>query len=741
MADNLSSRPAGSPPFGALPAGYVLGQYQLQGVLGVGGFGITYRAADNRLRRPVAIKEYLPSDFAARAGDASVRPRAPTDQEMFRWGLTRFLDEARTLAALNDAPNIVHVYDFLEANGTGYMVMELVEGEPLDKIVARLGKLTAPSVLPMTQALLRGLEAVHRAGYLHRDIKPANVLLRPNGEPVLVDFGAARMSMGKRTQVMTSIYSPGYAPPEQYAQGAEARKQGPWSDLYALAATLYHVITGSAPADAIRRLAKDNYVPLTQSAAGQFPPGFLSAVDAALALPVERRPQSVIAWNQMLFGDAYGAGPLSRGGPPGLFAPPPMSMQGTPPGASMRGGPMPGAPMQGPPMQGPPMHGAPMQGPPMHGASMQGGYPQAGAAWPGAPYGSAPPASHGFDPAAASRGGMPPPGAPPQSFAPPPPSPFPGHSRPPGAPPARRGGTGIWIAIGTLAVLLLAVGAGAYYYLCGLTTSCSSSGGDTTACYEEVARVRVEIQRVVATLPGQTAAAPAPGLTCSQELTRAKAELARLQELARSQSKTPPVVVPSRPEPIPLPPPPVDVKPPVVEPPPPPVEPKPPVVEPRPPAPPVDTAPVPAPPVPTPPPTPPVVEPKPPTPTPAPPPPTPPVATPKPPPQPAPPPPVEPPSPYAVHEGRWFGSANLLRESGQGRCAPVFTLTGMVRDNIFNGTSSLGGSAAIRIRSRTKRVTDIALPGVAVRSTNGTFDNFNFETATGCVYAVRMFRQ
>ncbi|HEX2886080.1 MAG TPA: hypothetical protein VHP59_06555, partial [Vineibacter terrae] len=490
-------------------------------------------------------------------------------------------------------------------------------------------------------------------------------------------------------------------------------------------------------------------VPLTQSAAGQFPPGFLSAVDAALALPVERRPQSVIAWNQMLFGDAYGTGPLSRGGPPGLFAPPPMSMQGAPPpGASMRGGPMPGPPMhgasmQGPPMQGVSMQGAPMQGPPMHGApmhgaSMQGGYPQAGAAWPGAPYGSTPPASHGFDPAAVSRGGgMPPPGTPPQSFAPAPPSPFPGHSRPPAAPPAKRGGAGIWIAVGALTVLLLAVGAGAYYYLCGLTTSCSNSGGDTTACYEELARVRVEIQRVIATLPGQTAAAPAPGLTCSQELTRAKAELARLQELARSQPKTPPVVVPPRPEPIPLPPPPVDVKPPVVEPPPPPVEPKPPVAEPKPPTPPVDTTPVPAPPVPTPPP-PPVVEPKPPTPTPAPPPP---VATPKPPPQPAPPPPVEPSSPYAVHEGRWFGSANLLRESGQGRCAPVFTLTGMVRDNIFNGTSSLGGTAAIRIRSRTKRVTDIALPGVAVRSTNGTFDNFNFETATGCVYAVRMFRQ
>jgi len=718
MVDNPGSRSTGRGlHYGALPAGYPLGQYRFQSVLGVGGFGITYRALDDRLRRPVAIKEFLPSDFATRVNGIEVRPRAPSDQEMFTWGLTRFLDEARVLAALNDAPNIVHVYDYLEANGTGYMVMELIEGEPLDKLLARIGKIPPPSLPPLLQQLLRGLEAVHRAGYLHRDIKPGNVLVRPSGEPVLVDFGAARMSMGKRTQIMTSIYSPGYAPPEQYAFGtAEANKQGPWSDLYALASTLYHAITGSAPADSVRRLAKDNYVPLTQAAAGQYPPGFLAAIDSALALPVERRPQSVPAWSQMLFGD-------SRGYP---------------------GGPQqPAVAGHGPMSQGGPYAAA---GP----AIAQGAYAPASGAW-GAPGGGTyghPPPGQGFDAAIASRSGAhaPATGQGQQAYAPP--APPPPYSRSPAPPTKRSGGAGLWIALGALVVLLLAGGAGAYYFFCVLKTYCESAAPeDPMACYEDLARVRAEIQRVLARLPGQPAPSSSPGLSCKDELAKAKADLQRLQELERTRppTTTPPPVVTPRP--------PVDPKPPIAEPP---LEPKPPVVEPRPPTPPVDTTPKPPvvepqPPVPPVDVKPPVAEPRPPTTPPVdttpvlrppvaePKPPTPPVI-PRPPTTPPQPPPTEPPSPYAVHEGRWFGSANLTRDQS-GRCAPVFTLNGMVRDNIFTGTSSVHGSASIRIRSRTKRVTDMSLPGVAVKSTNGTFDSFAMETSTGCIYAVRMFRQ
>ncbi|HKU99979.1 MAG TPA: hypothetical protein VJR58_32085, partial [Vineibacter sp.] len=296
-------------------------------------------------------------------------------------------------------------------------------------------------------------------------------------------------------------------------------------------------------------------------------------------------------------------------------------------------------------------------------------------------------------------------------------------------------------------------GAGAYYYLCVLKTYCESTPDDPAACYEDLARTRAEIQRVLARLPGQSAPPSTPGLSCKEELAKARADLQRLQELERTRPPTtiPPVVTPK---------PPVEPKPPVSEPQPPipPLEPKPPVVEPKPPTPPVDTTPKPPvvepqPPAPPVEPRPPVVEPKPPTPPPVdttpvpkppvaePKPPTPPPVVTKPPSTPQPPPPTEPPSPYAVHEGRWFGSANLTREPGGGRCAPVFTLNGMVRDNIFTGTSSVHGSASIRIRSRTKRVTDMSLPGITVKSTNGTFDAFTMETANGCIYAVRMFRQ
>jgi serine/threonine protein kinase len=729
MTDNPASRASGRGlHFGALPAGYPLGQYRLQSVIGVGGFGITYRATDERLRRPVAIKEYLPTDFAIRVGGIEVRPRSPSDQEMFTWGLTRFLDEARVLAALNDAPNIVHVYDYLEANGTGYMVMELIEGEPLDKVLARVGKVPAQSILALLPSLLKGMEAVHRAGYLHRDIKPANILVRTTGEPVLVDFGAARMSMGQRTQVMTSIYSPGYAPPEQYAFGTDANKQGPWSDIYAMAATLYHAITGVPPADAVRRLAKDTYTPLTQSAAGQYQPGFLSAVDAALSLAIDRRPQSVAAWTQMLFGDSRMGG-LPASGPPSV------------PGAFAAGA---GA------MYAAPAYGAPPSQP---GAYPAVGYPPAGPpSAPGWPPGTTggPPPGPAFDAAAGGNSARLRPDAIPsqQAFAPgvPPPAPYYQPTPSVGAPP-RRGGAGIWIAVGVLALLLVAGGAGAFYYFCIFKTYCDNSEeDDASACYEELARVRVEIQRIRARLPNAPAATPAPrSLTCREELDAAKAELGRLQELARNPPPTPPVepkppiVEPKPPVVEPKPPtPPVDTKP-MVEPKPPVVEPKPPVVEPKPPTPPVDTKPT-VEPKPT------VVEPKPPTPPPSPP--KPPVE-PKPPPSPvipkppAPPPtpPTEPPSQYEVHEGRWFGSANLVREADRGRCAPAFTLNGVVKDNIFHGSSSLGGSASIRIRSRTKRVADLSLPGLTVRSTSGTFESFNLETTTGCIYTVRMFRQ
>ena len=281
----------------ALPTGYRVGRYTLSAVLGEGGFGITYRARDEALRRDVAIKEYLPADVAVREDDTTIRPRSESDTQLYHWGLQRFVDEARTLAAMS-APNIVAVHDFMETNGTGYMVMELIEGRSLAMILDRDGPMSADRLMPITRQLLGGLEAVHARGYLHRDIKPGNILIRPNGQPVLVDFGAARISRRSGTHAMTSVYTPGYAPAEQYAADGE---QGPWTDIYALAATLYEAITGWPPPDATTRLLADRMVPATEAAAGKFPDSFLAGIDAGLGVRKENRPLSVGVWRAMLF--------------------------------------------------------------------------------------------------------------------------------------------------------------------------------------------------------------------------------------------------------------------------------------------------------------------------------------------------------------------------------------------------------------------------------------------------------
>ncbi len=322
--DNKDASPAAQDHLVALRAGYRIGHYTIVSVLGEGGFGITYRARDETLRRDVAVKEYLPADLAIRDHDTTIRPRSKADVELYQWGLQRFVDEGRTLAAL-DAPGVVRVYDFVEANGTAYMVMELVLGESLAHRLDRAGPLPPAELTAMTAHLLQGLDIVHRAGYLHRDIKPANILIRPTGHAVLVDFGAARAARRPGTgsaRALTSVYTPGYAPPEQYA--GDGSDQGPWTDLYALAATLYEAVTGHAPPDATSRLMSDRMVPAREVAAGRHAPAFLAGIDAALALRREQRPQSVAAWLAMLRGDATTAPAIAPATPaPSVRKPPP----------------------------------------------------------------------------------------------------------------------------------------------------------------------------------------------------------------------------------------------------------------------------------------------------------------------------------------------------------------------------------------------------------------------------------
>jgi len=182
----------------ALPSGFRLGKYELQAVLGQGGFGITYRAWDRELDRAVAVKEYLPADSAIRVDGSTVKARSKVEDEGFAWGLTRFLDEARALARFENAPGIVRVYDYMQANGTAYMVMALIDGTPLSGIYRREGPLDEARLKSIILPLLDGLEQVHATGFLHRDIKPANILIRRDGVPVLIDFGAARQAVGEK---------------------------------------------------------------------------------------------------------------------------------------------------------------------------------------------------------------------------------------------------------------------------------------------------------------------------------------------------------------------------------------------------------------------------------------------------------------------------------------------------------------------------------------------------------------
>ena len=294
----MAEDPSNSDPvsdFVTLRPGQVVGRYRILAVLGQGGFGITYRALDSELGREVAIKEYLPAALAVRQDGTTVVPRSMGAAEDFAWGRDRFVAEGRTLAALHRVPGIVLVHDFLETNGTAYLVMELLGGLTLQAQVATGGPLDAASLDKLLRPLLDGLEQVHAAGFLHRDIKPANILLDDQGRPTLIDFGASRAAIAGRTQAMTAVFTPGYAAVEQFT----AAKQGPWTDIYGLAATLHFAVAGQPPANAVDRVLDDAYVPLADGTR-PFPQALLAAIDAGLAVRAADRPQSIAAWRALL---------------------------------------------------------------------------------------------------------------------------------------------------------------------------------------------------------------------------------------------------------------------------------------------------------------------------------------------------------------------------------------------------------------------------------------------------------
>jgi serine/threonine protein kinase len=333
---------------GHLPVGTMLAEFRLTELIGEGGFGVVYKAFDTSLEREVALKEYMPSSLAQRIGGGTqVQVKSERYRETFEAGRKSFIGEAKLLASF-DHPSLVKVYRFWEANGTAYMVMPLLKGETLKDRLRDMRRKGEPveegwlrSVLgPLTEALL----VIHAEQVYHRDIAPDNVMYLPEKNRwLLLDFGAARRVISEQTQALTVILKPGYAPVEQYAE-IPGMKQGPWTDVYALAAVVYYAIVGKTPPPSVGRLLNDTYQPLSQAAAGRYSERFLAAIDRALVVRPEERTQSIGELRQDLglgevsgLEDHYSTQPL----PPGTEMPARQTMErtqamggGTPPTAA-----------------------------------------------------------------------------------------------------------------------------------------------------------------------------------------------------------------------------------------------------------------------------------------------------------------------------------------------------------------------------------------------------------------------
>lgn len=283
----------------ALPIGTRMGEFEIIGLVGEGGFGIVYLAQDHSLERKVALKEYMPASLASRGLNASVTVRSERLQETFEIGRRSFVNEARLLAQF-DHPSLVKVYRFWEANATAYMAMPYYDGITLRDSLQRNPQYPDEAWLkklldPVTEALA----TIHAHNCFHRDIAPDNIMLLRDGRPVLLDFGAARRVIGDMTQALTVILKPGYAPIEQYAEMPNMR-QGAWTDIYALAAVVYYAVSKRLPPPSVSRIMQDTYIPLAETAKGRYSDAFLRGVDQCLIVRPEQRPQTIAEMRELL---------------------------------------------------------------------------------------------------------------------------------------------------------------------------------------------------------------------------------------------------------------------------------------------------------------------------------------------------------------------------------------------------------------------------------------------------------
>jgi serine/threonine protein kinase len=275
-------------------------QYLIGRALGDGGFGITYLSWDLGLESRLAIKEYMPNGVAGRSGgESKVIPYTEQTKQEFEWGLDRFLEEARTLKKFSNHPGIVAVDTVFKDNGTAYLVMEFLDGVTFEEFLNRRGgKITFETAMRVVLPSMDALAAVHAEGILHRDISPDNIYLTRSGKVKLIDFGAARNALGQKSRNLSIILKEGYAPEEQYrASGI----QGPWTDVYAMAATLYHAITGKIPQPALDRQAQDNLQWPSQQQV-QIEPRVEAALMKALSIKASDRFQSMEDFKAALTG-------------------------------------------------------------------------------------------------------------------------------------------------------------------------------------------------------------------------------------------------------------------------------------------------------------------------------------------------------------------------------------------------------------------------------------------------------
>jgi len=309
----------GSHEAGLLPVGSRLAEFEITRVIGQGGFGVVYEAWDHTLERVVAIKEYLPTSLSTRQQDGTVVPLSERHRETFDLGMRSFINEARLLAQF-DHPSLLKVYRFWQEKGTTYMVMPFYKGDTLrEALVAIPAGVDEAWLIRIMDGVTQALAVMHHAHCYHRDIAPDNIiLLEGSGRPVVLDFGAARRVITDKTQAITVILKPGYAPIEQYAEMPDM-SQGAWTDVYALAAVMHVAVCGRAPPPSVARLLSDSYVPLAGNdiLRQRYSLRLLQAIDAGLGVRPEQRPQSMAELRAALDLDVgHSIAPTPRTQPP-----------------------------------------------------------------------------------------------------------------------------------------------------------------------------------------------------------------------------------------------------------------------------------------------------------------------------------------------------------------------------------------------------------------------------------------